>query len=318
MNWKAILIGLIFYTILGLTLGNSKEDLRIPVGDSDLILDSGLMFTIISAILGGVVTAFVAKDKFIKHGILTGLIGGILIGIFLVVIVVYFPVEARILFPSPEARELLRANIEYLFLITTAMFTIVGITGSTIGSLIGKYVIKKKYHFILTLAILFSSITVVAYAIHPIVLLADFEIESIELLSAYSNGTSEIIGDIYIFNKTQSLVNVKWTGKTVENIKKFKGEGGEGYCGQIGLTEFEEIEDMILNNVNSWKEEYPKPPSLQDWALYFNVYVYLNIYTNKGIRKTSFTLKDASVPDSLQEVVEKLIDIGKSVKGSCV
>jgi MFS family permease len=313
MKWKAITIGIIFYLILGLVLGNSKEDLRIPIGDSDLILNSGLLFTIISAIIGGVITAFVAKDKFIKSGVLTGLLGGILIGIFLVIIVVYFPTEARTLFSSSGEREILRANIQYLFLMTTAMFSIVGIIGSTIGSFIGKYVIKKKYLFALTLVILFGLMTVIAYAIHPIVLPADFKIESIEITSEYNTGGMSVISDVYTFNKTQTLINIKWAGKTVEQIKNLKGESGEGYCGQIGLSEFNTIDDLILKNVNSWKSEYTKPPL----ASIDFVYVYFTIYTNRGARKTSFTLKDANVPDSLKEVVEKLIDIGKVAKGSC-
>ena len=306
MNWKAIIIGTIFYLILGLALGNSKEDLRIPVGDSDLMLDSGLLFTIISAIIGGVITAFVAKDKFIKSGLLTGLFGGVLIGIFLVIIVVYFPIEARIIFPSSEEREMLEANVQYLFLMTTAMFSIIGIIGGVIGSFIGKYVIKKKYLFASAIIILFGLIAIIAYAVNPIVLPADFKIESIEIRSEYNS-------NVYTFNKTQDFINVKWTGKTVEQIKNLTGESGEGYCGQMSLSEFKIIENSILENINSWKSEYPKPPP----SFIEIVYIYITIYTNKGTRKTSFALKEANVPDSLEEIAEKLIDVGKSVRGNC-
>lgn len=309
MNWKAIIIGIVFYLILGLILGNSTEDLRIPIGDSDLILDSGLLFTIISAIIGGIITAFVAKDKFIKSGLLTGLLGGVLIGIFLVIIVVYFPIEARIIFPSSEEREMLVANIQYLFLMTTAMFSIIGIIGGVIGSFIGKYVIKNKYLFASAIIILFGLMAIIAYAIHPIVLPADFKIESIEIDTGGMSG----IGNIYTFNKTQTFISVKWTGKTVEYIKNITGESGEGYCGQMSLSEFKVIEDSILENINSWKNEYPKPP-LQSIDF---TYIYFTIYTDKGIRKTSFTLKDADVPDSLEGMAERLIDIGKSVRDNC-
>ena len=131
MNWKAIIIGVIFYTVLGTFFGNYLK------------AESGFISTIIIALIAGVITALLSKKQFVRHGIWTGFLGGILIGIILVIIITLFPLEARILFPSSEARDILRANIQYLFLMTITMFTIIGIIGSAIGSFITGSIYRK-------------------------------------------------------------------------------------------------------------------------------------------------------------------------------
>jgi uncharacterized membrane protein YciS (DUF1049 family) len=130
MNWKAIVIGVIFYVSLGTFFGNYFK------------AGSGFIATVIIALITGVITALVAKKQFVRHGIWSGFLGGILIGVTLVIMITSFPWEARVLFPSDEI-DALRNNIELMFLMTTALFTIFGIIGSGIGSFITGLIYKK-------------------------------------------------------------------------------------------------------------------------------------------------------------------------------
>jgi len=130
MNWKAIVIGVVFYVILGTFFGNYFK------------AASGFIATVIIALITGVITALIAKRQFVRHGIWSGFLGGILIGITLVIMITSFPSEARILFPSDEI-DALRNNIQLMFLMTTALFTIFGIIGSGIGSFITGLIYKK-------------------------------------------------------------------------------------------------------------------------------------------------------------------------------
>ncbi len=131
MNWKGLLLGVIFYVVLGTFFGNYFK------------AELGFILTVIIAFMAGVITALVSKKQFVRHGIWVGFLGGILISVILVIIITLFPLESRILFPSHEEREILRSNIQYVFLMTTTMFTIIGIIGSAIGSFITGLVYRK-------------------------------------------------------------------------------------------------------------------------------------------------------------------------------
>jgi len=123
MNWKALLIGIIFYVVLGVFFGNYFK------------AELGFISTIIIAFIAGVITSLLSKRQFVRHGMWVGFLGGILIGIIMVILIISFPFEARILFSSDE-NDTLRSNIQLVFLMTTALFAIVGIIGSGIGSFI--------------------------------------------------------------------------------------------------------------------------------------------------------------------------------------
>lgn len=130
MNWKALLIGIIFYVVLGTFFGNYFKS------------ELGFLSTVIVAFIAGVITALLSKRQFVRHGMWVGFLGGILIGVILVTLVLYFPIESRILFPFDEG-EILRTNIFFVFLLTTLMFTVVGMIGSAIGSFITGLIYKK-------------------------------------------------------------------------------------------------------------------------------------------------------------------------------
>ena len=135
MNWKAVIIGSISYVVLGLLLGNNFKT------DEIIHLIPYILIFLGSAFIAGLLSTYISKDKSLKIGFYTGLIGGILLGIF-ITLIIFSPDLSRILF---EEKELLRAkaDIVFFFIMTTMLFTIFGIIGSLIGSFVMGRVYKK-------------------------------------------------------------------------------------------------------------------------------------------------------------------------------